>query len=817
MIDLILDSTKQVLRSLLRLTRESRFVVTFVATLALAIAANMAVFSVLDAYLFHPLPYPKSHRLVEVFTSSRIFHVQSISVTSYRQLHHLPVFASAGLIGRRTALVKLHPGARPRILPAAEITASMFPTLAIHPLIGSWMNPRDDQPGGPRQVILSEVLWKSAFDGNPHVLGQSIIVQGKPYSIVGIMPGRFTFPSRNTALWFSTVLKRSDFIRNPYGAVNSMMIARLAHKVSFPDLKTALDADFPRLMKQASPAVQRYIRHAGGYMGFLTFRQWLVGATGKRLLIIQLGAAVLLLLALASLANLSLVRTLSRYQEYALRTALGAGTWKLLPPITGEAGILASAATLLAWPLARLGTRGFASFGIGSYRTLFQTSQSLGSWLIAWLISVALCFIVIGLPRILLTHRNPRALLNGGIRIAGSGGGIDRFRVGLSIIQIALAILLLTATLLIGISLNQILSQNPGFNLHDLYAAQIVFPKSDFRDWSRFNAVDGELSETLSQLPGISVSATGRGIPLVSPGDSSVFVKGSHFATASPHSVFAANVIVGSRTLALMGVHLLSGHLIQARDIASHARVVVVDRQMAEGLFGNLNVLGKIITFGNGPLRIVGIVGTLKDRFAHAYRSIDGTAFLPNIHSFFFVANGASDLLIRSTISASVLQHEIKTAIRRRLPNLVFEHFKSMHAVIVRSVRGTSALISLIGTFGLLALLLASVGTFGVIAYLVGMRQGEFAIRESLGASPETIMWLILKQGLWIWLAGAIIGIGSAWWVAQLLQEKLYGIQASSPSVYILPTLIVGLVVFIACAIPALRMRQLALSRILRS
>jgi predicted permease len=815
MFDSIVTSIRQLFRSLAHWNPESRFLLTFAVTLGLGIAANMAVFSVLDAYLFHPLPYPQSRRLVMVYTTTRKFPIQALSSTAYHQLRQAPVFTDSGLIRQEnTAIVRLHPGSLPRLLTAGFVTPSVFPTLGMVPLIGNGMSPQAGEPGGPREALLSAAIWRRAFGQDPHVLGQPITVNGHSYTIMGVMPGRFAFPTRQTSLWLSTRLKPAHF-RNPFNRVDSMMLARLAPGTTRERLREALALEFHQLMRKADPILQNLVRQVDGRADTFSLRHWLVGATGKRLLIIQLGAGLLFFLALASLANLALVRSLGRHAEDALRAAVGASRRHALAASAGEALVLASVATLVAWPLARWGTHAFVSFGIASHRSAFEAHQGPERWILVWILAGLLSFLLLGLPRILLLRGNPRTLLAGGTRITGSGG-VGRIRTGLSVAQITLAVLLLIATLFIGLSLNRMLTQNLGFNLQNLDVGQVVVPRQDDRHWSTFKTVEGRLDEALQHLPAGLSTAIGRNIPPLSASNYSLFAAGAHYTSGGRH-VLASDVAVGPGTLAFMGVHLLSGRLIDAADIAENAHVAVVDRRFAKRLFGTTRVLGRLITGYNGATRIVGIVGSIRDRFIPSLRSVQGTVFFADNQRSFPLGAPVIDILIRSRESSSRVERTLKAELHRTLPDLVLSHFESMHRRVAQALRGTSALVTLLGTFGLLALLLASVGTFGVIAYLVDMREREFAVRESLGANPAKVIEMILRQGLWIWILGSTLGIAGAWWAILLLEHRFYGIHAPGPLVYGLPTLGVGLVVFCACALPALRLRHSQLSRVLRS
>ena len=808
------DAVAQSLQATRRLARERRFLIAFVATLALGLAANMAVFSVLDAYLLRPLPYPASPRLVDIFTSARAFHMRAISSRAYHELSQLKVFSASGLIrSGRTARVRLRPGSPPRLFPAGYVTASLFPTLGIPPLIGRWPALASGKADGPREAVLSKTLWQNAFRGNPDVLGKTLIIHDQSFVIVGVMPQTFSFPTRRTQLWISTLL-RNENQKNPFSDVDSMMIARLAPGVTPGVLHDALNSGFRRLVQKAPPALQAFVQHAHAYAGFSTLRRWLVGSTGKRLLIIQLGAGLLLLLAFSSLTNLALVRQLGHFHEQALRSALGARFRDAFPTLLGEAVLLASLSTLIAWPLAHLGEQAFVSFGIGSGHTAFKAGSPAWSWWVLWLLAFLTSFLILGLPRLLFLRKNLRSLWAGGSRVLESVG-IDRLRVGLSIVQIGLAVLLLITTFLVGRTLTGMLDKNPGFKTHHLVVAQILLSHSDHTHWSHFQVVESELAGVLKRLPDHPGYGIAGSLPFL--GDNvSVFVRGTDFRSAV-RKVFASNVVVGPGTLRLLGVHLLSGRLIGEPDIMENAPVVVVDRRFAKGLFGTTHVLGKIISGLNTGLRIVGVVGSIHDRFVRAYRTQGGTVFFPDEKGVFPVGTDPLDVLLHSNPPPSLLHRELETAFHHELPNLVLARFSTYRSLIHHSLEGTSALATLIGAFGLLALTLATIGTFGVIAYLVGLKERELALREALGATPDNITLRVLRLGIWLWAAASALGIATAWWALQLLTARVYGLKTSQPAGYVLPTLAVGLAVLSACAIPALRLRRASLLQILRS
>lgn len=804
-------------QALRRLGREWAFTAAFVGTLALGIAANMAVFSALDAYLFHPLPYPHSGQLFNVYLGSPKYPVpkgESMSAALYQRLHKTPAIAASGLESGYGMLTVVVPGTRPQNLSSAGATASVFRTLGVPPLIGRWIDPAADRSDGPAEVVLSYQLWQSAFGGDPHALGRTLRVSGKQYTIVGVMPRGFSFPTRSTQLWLPAVLTPTDLSMQRATDFNWSMIARLKPGISTTLLRTQLGNAFKRFEQEMPLKNRKLLQHVGAYAGFMPWRQLIGGATSTRLLFTQLGALALLLLAVASLANLALVRALRRRDEFALRVILGAGRLRLLLTTLCEALLLAGAATLLAWPLARLGTQAFVHFGIASQDTAFNLSSGAGIWLIAFALALALAIGVLALPQAFLRTHRPASLFQG-TQSAGSGRGTRRLRMGLSVAQIALAVLLLAGASLLGLSLRNMLSTHPGFNANRLYVASVDLQGARYRNWNGWHSAQQRLHEAVAHIPGVTASAAGNAVPFSGGGSSSAF-RPAHTSAARGLPRIGAITLAGPGLMHTLGVHLLKGRLIESKDIATDAHVVVVDKRFAEAALGSTDVVGKTLACSLQECRIVGVVETIRDQFAAHYSAANGTVFVPASPSTFHLWGGATDILVRSTQPPALLAREIRTAVHQALPDQSLLNFQPMQQLIAHSAQGASALASLLIVFGLLAFVLASVGTYGVVAYLTGLRRREFAIRQALGAQPFQIEWLVLGQGLALWLCGALLGVGFAFVFARFLQSELYKVSVLTPAAYLVPACVLGLVVAFASWLPARRARRLDLLSLLR-
>ncbi|MGH8317380.1 MAG: ABC transporter permease [Steroidobacteraceae bacterium] len=360
-------------------------------TLALGIAANAAVFSALDAYFLRPLAYPHGEKLVNVhFGIAKFPHGGGdwMSAPGYQGLRSVRALSSSGLatsLGNLTVAIPGEPLANDHV---AAVTSSTLETLGVRPLMGRWISPASDGVGGPTEVDVSYGLWQSAFHGDPHVLGHTLRVSGNLYTVVGVMPLDFAFPSRRTQLWAPIVLKPAMLALQHVGDLNYVMVARLRRSASRAELQTEIGGVLGRLEQSMPPEDRKAFRRIGLYISFMPLRQWLGGTTRGRLLMMQLGAGILLLLAAASLVNLALARALRRRDEAALRVVLGAGRRVLLTQALFEAVPLSIAGTLIAWPLTVLGVSALTRFGIASTSTTFDLHISAG--ILALALTVAL-------------------------------------------------------------------------------------------------------------------------------------------------------------------------------------------------------------------------------------------------------------------------------------------------------------------------------------------------------------------------------------------------------------------------------------------
>jgi hypothetical protein len=391
------DIREQLAQTLRRLRRDWAFTAAFVLTLALGIAANAAVFTARAAYFLRPLPYPQGEQLVDIDFDSGKHPLpvgSAMSAAADQRLRSARALSSSGLVsdwGNLTVAVR---GAREASDPVAALSVSTLKTLDVRPLLGRWIRRGADLAGGPAEVDIGYRLWQSAFHGDSHALGRTPLIGGKAYTVVGVMPPRFAFPARRAPLWVSTDLAPGELGPGQLTAFNWAMIARLKAKASRAELDAQLGGLFART-KTSMPSVERRATaQMGIHIGCVPLRQSLGGATRARLLMMQLGAGLLLLLAVASLVDLALARSLRRRDEATLRVVLGAGRAVLVAQACREALPRAAAATLIAWPLTEFGLRELALYRIASMHELIRDAAPGAAGLARSLIAFGLLAVI---------------------------------------------------------------------------------------------------------------------------------------------------------------------------------------------------------------------------------------------------------------------------------------------------------------------------------------------------------------------------------------------------------------------------------------
>lgn len=799
---------------LARLKHEPAFAAIFIITLALGVGANAALFSALRGYFLAPLPYDNAGQLIVV--SQRFVGSTAISPATYDYLRRNAHSLSAAGVSRDTDGILVLGNGQAQRVRMSLVTASWFKTVGVAPFLGRTFGPNANRPDGPKEVVLSYRFWRNAMHGDPHVVGKTIKLDSSPHTVVGVMPRGFHSASQRVKFWVPLTIDPATLKPSEtFSLYGWRFVARLKPGMSRGAATRELNALALRQVKLMSSAAQKFAATHEYRIVTKPLREALMGSAGKRLLLIELGAALLLLLTAAILANLVTVRTLARRHESALRMALGASRlvlWRTALADTLPLGLLGG---ILSVGLAWWGTTLIARYGIGAADTAFSIRPD--GWVVVFSLALGIAVgAVAALPAAFASRKRLLARLSEGGR-SGVGRRARLAQRGLSVTQIALGVALMINAALLGLAFKQASSHPIGVNARHLTIAGLDLHGSRFNDQASRLDFYRILGDAVRKLPGVEHAGVASELPLA--GGINIY-RLRKPDTPKTYSVTSILTFVDGNALAAMGPRLLHGRLIDANDVQSKANVAVIDAAVARKMFGTTDAVGRELLRNNQTYRIVGVIAPIlwmpgiKDFFGFA-----GTAWMPYSvvpRNKDFEAGPSMSIAIRSTLPAPTLKRGLETALHRLAPDQAFSFVESMNNLKQSAYHDDQALPILFGLFSLLALVLAGVGTYGTVAYLIRLRLSEFAVRQALGATPGRIGVLALAQGATLAVLGIVLGVVAGFLLARALSGLITGAGTSTAIAYVAAALVMALAALGATAIPALRARRADLLALLR-
>ena len=793
----------QDLRYGLRILRQSpAFTAGAVITLALGIGATTAIFSIVDAVLLRSLPYRDPNQLVLMFDvpTDRPDALSSISYRDFTECRaQNRVFSQ--MAGNAFHDLTLTGAGEPAIVNTADVTLEIFPLLNAKPLLGRTLLPEDGKPGAAAVAVLSENLWRSRFGSNPRLIGQSIALDMRSFTVVGILPASFRYPegAPRQDVWISVT---QDPLFGPLTSRPSVrlvgVIGRLKPGVSVAKAQAEMNTLGARLAKQF-PA-----EDSGVTILIQPYRQAVVGNLKPALLILLSAVGLLLLIACANIANLLLARAASRRREMAVRIALGASrariVWQLLTEsallglLGGVAGVLLAAwAVWSLQPFLPSDLVQISSIHVGGPVLVFALLLSLAA---------ALAF---GLaPAILATPSNLQTNLKQGGERTGQRGG-QHARSILAIAEISLAMLLLVAGGLLIRSFALVTAVNPGFDPNNVTEAEVSLPQFQYstpRQWAVFST---ELLERLRAQPGFQDSALAAPLPMDRQGQAAfAFDIVGNPPLPPGQSSTADYATVSPGYFHVMRIPLLRGRFFSEQDSPSNPNVAIISQALARRYFANQSPIGKQMRFGfppNGNVSrtIVGVVGDVRD-VALSQKS-GPMMYVPFAQAPLY----GGEVVVRSSLNASSLSAAIRHAVHSIDRDLPVTDVGNFTDALRQSISQERFRACLVGSFSAIALVLAAVGIFGVISYSASQRTHEIGIRVALGAQRRDVLHLILGQGAKLALLGLGIGVVLALLLTRLIASLLYGVSATDPLTFGAVAIVLLGVALTACYIPARR------------
>ena len=785
------------------LLKQPLFALVAVATLALGIGANTAIFSLLHHYLLRPLPYPAADRLVFVWNMYPLMGLSqaSVSIPDYidRKTQASAIEDATLFMGRSLSLAI---EGEPEQVRALAVTPSFFTTLQRQPFLGRAFNEAEAQPGADKFVILTYGLWNTRFAADRSVIGRTVRMGGEPYQVVGVLPIDFELPSRGIALLVPFAFTPQQMSDQGRGNEFSQMIARLRQGSTIEQvngqMKVIVDRNLERL-----PQFQSFAR-TSGFGGFaVPIREQLVGDLRQQLYTLQAFVLFVLLIACANVANLLLMRATGRYRELAIRTTLGAGRRRLIRQMLSEGIVLSIAGAIGGIVVGYAGVR--ALVAISSQQAPSVATASLHPAVLAFTVILALATgIAFGLvPAAVVLRGNTAALLKEDATRGSAGRGTGFTRSALVVVETAFALMLLIGAGLLIKSFIRLQSVDPGFKMANVLTAQISLPAARYPDAVTRNAFWTRLMEKARTLPGVTAAGLTTNVPFsgnVSSGSYSIVGYTPGPSEAAPHG---RQEIVSGDFFNAMQIPLVEGRFFNDGDTADSPGVVVVDQYMARKYFSGKSALGQQIQRGgaNSPrLTIVGVAGTIN--------SIDlgqpvtkERIYRPASQ----VPPGTMSLMLKTGVDPETITQQVRAAAQQVDPEQPIADVRTMEQWVSRSLEGRRLVMLLLGLFGAVALVLSSIGIYGVLAFGVGQRVREFGIRQALGADRGSILRLVFRHGLMTTVIGLALGLTGALIGAGVLESHLFGVQARDATVFAGVTVLLFIVSMAACYIPALR------------
>jgi predicted permease len=796
------------------LVKERGFTATALLTLAICIGANAAIFAIVNAVLLEPLPVPHPEQLVYMYNSYPGAGVGDRGSTGvpdyYDRLRETSVFQEQALYN--TTGVTLGQEGNPQRVTAMAATPSMLRLLQVQPIRGRIFTDQEGELGNTKKVILTYGTWQQSFGGRDDAIGQSLRVSGEPYTIVGVLPRGFSFLDPDIMFWMPlafTAEQKSDEARH---SNNWSYLGRLKPGATIEQARQQIDALNTRNLDRF-PQLKQILINAGFHTVVVPLQSYLVRQLRGTLYLLWGGVAFVLLIGVVNIANLTLVRSTARMKELATRHALGAGLGRLARQLFTETVLLTLVGGGAGLLLGFAGVRALARYGLAE--TPQGTTVAIDARVMLFTLLLALLVgVVIGLVPVLGVRQTN---LSQAFREEGRSGTASRgarvMRRVLVTAQVAFAFMLLIGAGLLLASFRQILAVNPGFNPDHVLTARVSPPATRYKDDPALRAFSDRLLERVRALPGVEAAALTSNLPLGEDHSDSVILAEGYTMKPCESLISPFRTRVTPGYFEAMGIPLKAGRPFTASDTDKSPHVVVIDERLAAKFFGTEDPVGRRmwqpdkaeeLSKGPGPnsdfYTIVGVVGSVR-MLGLTEKGDVGAYYFPNSQN---TMRGMT-LVVRGSVEPDSLASSIRRQVTALDPELPLFAVQSMAARIDESLLNRRTPMLLAVLFAAIALFLASVGIYGVLAYQVSQRRREIGIRLALGSDGTRIFRLVVREGLALLGAGVGGGLIGAFIIRRAVESQLYGITALDPRVLVSVAAVLGVVAFVACAVPARR------------
>ena len=791
------------------LRKNPGFAILAILTIALGIGANTSIFTAVNGVLLKSFSFPDAERLVVVNCASKSLSDVGVSYPDYLDWRsEQRVFVD--LAARFPAGGIIIGIGEPERVFGRYVTASFFSTLGIQPQIGRFFGEDDDKAGAAHVLVISDALWRRCFNADPAVIGRAINFNGASWTVIGVLPANFDFYGRsngNNDMFLPIIgtFGKENFV-NDRASHPCAVIARLRPGVSNREATTAMNTIAARL------AAQYPATNTGMTVEVHSLLRDFVGEESKALLVTSAGAILVLLIACANVANLTLARASTRDREIAVRLAVGGSRWQIVRLLLSESLLIASIGGALGVLLAFWAVAAFNAIGAHVIARIDEIGIDVPV-LILSAGTIFLATLLFGLlPAWKAAHVNVERALKAGAR--SSGGGLARVRKTLIVSELTLALMLLISASLLVKSFWKLMDVNPGFDPAHVQTFRLRLPDFKYDNPEMAVRAVKELRRGISELPGVIRVGITSGIPLGRIDEESYWLEGQPEPANELQWPAVLSFFVDEDLCRTLGIPLLAGRMLSERDTDDTPPVVLVDDEFVRVHFGgDINrTLGRRLRFkgNNEPWReIVGVVGHVThyglEEHARAEVYKPWLQVRQTMDNLDFHYLRAMDFAVKTAGEPNSYLPAIKAELRKVDNDLALGNVATLEEKLRDSTATRRFNLGLISTFAVIALALSAVGLYGVMSYGVNQRTTEIGIRMAVGAQPKDVLKLILREGLVVAVIGTLLGVCGAFALTRFLSGLLFDVSADDPAIYLSAASLLLIVAMAACFWPARR------------
>jgi putative ABC transport system permease protein len=791
------------------LIKNPAFSLLAILTIALGVGANTSIFTAVNGVMLKSFSFPEAERLVVVTGVSKSLSDVGISYLDYLDWRaEQNVFVD--LAARFPAGGVIIGRGEPERVFGRYVTASFFTTLGIQPQIGRFFTEEEDRPGAPRVLVISDALWRKVFDADPALIGRAINFNGASWTVVGVLPANFDFYGRsngNNDLFLPAIGTYGDgsFIHDR-ASHPCAVIARLRPGVSERQAEIAMNTIAAQL------AAQYPATNFGMTVEVHSLLRDFVGEESRALLVTSAGAILVLLIACANVANLTLARASTREREIAVRLAVGGSRWQIVRLLLSESLLIASIGGALGVLLAFGAVTAFKAIGAGVIARIDEIGVDVPVLLFS-MGTIFVATVLFGLlPAWKAAHVNVEPALKSGPR--STGGGLARVRKTLIVSELTLALMLLIGASLLVKSFWKLMHVDPGFDPSHVQTFRLRLPDWKYDKPETSMRAVKELRRRIKELPGVIRVGITSGIPFGRINEESYWIEGQPEPTNQLQWPAALSFYIDEDLCQTLRIPLLAGRMLSERDTDDAPPVVVVDDEFVrENFGGDFNAaLGQRLRFqGNKePWReVVGVVRHVTHYGLEEHAR--GEVYKPwlqvpqTMDNLDFHYLRAMDFAVKTAGDPNSYLPAIKSELRKVDNDLPLGNQITLEELLRHRTATRRFNLGLISTFALVALALSAVGLYGVTSYGVNQRTTEIGIRMAIGAQPKDVLKLILREGFLLAVVGTLLGVAGAFALTRFLSSVLFGVSATDPAIYFGAAAVLLIVAIAACFWPARR------------